>query len=363
MRGRRSRDPPNSRPRPGPQHLFVLAIDERREQQARRGGGRPHPLGDIALDLGQARAATAGAARKRSTRPSPISRHSAARRCSARRRSQAPLASSAARNRATSSHTASMPSPVSADTARTATCHSACAGRIRRIAFAYSAAARRAWSRSAPSALLIRIRSASSMMPRLMPCNSSPEAGGSTSTNISTISATVVSAWPAPTVSTSTVSNPAASHTRIASRVRRATPPVSAPAEDGRMNAAVDAAEFGHPRFVAEDRAAAALRPGIDREHRDAAPARDPVEPEALDKGRFAGARRPGNADSRGVPAGRQDRLDQPLGLQPMVGPRRFDERQRARQRPAVAAPQPRGEFRRLPAAVAKRIRSTRAQS
>ena len=76
---------------------------------------------------------------------------------------------------------------------------------------------------------------------------------------MSTISATVVSACPAPTVSTSTVSNPAASQTRIASRVRRATPPVSVPAEDGRIKAAGARAEFGHPRLVAEDRAAAAL--------------------------------------------------------------------------------------------------------
>ncbi len=37
--------------------------------------------------------------------------------------------------------------------------------------------------------------------------------------------------------------------------------------------------------------------------------------------------------------------VDQPLGLMPMVGSRRFDECQCARQRPAVAAPQPRGEF------------------
>jgi len=44
--------------------------------------------------------------------------------------------------------------------------------------------------------------------------------GQGISMNMSTISATAVSAWPAPTVSTNTTSNPAASHSRIASRKR-----------------------------------------------------------------------------------------------------------------------------------------------
>src|SRR6516162_494752 len=75
------------------------------------------------------------------------------------------------------------------------------------------------------------------MTPRLTPCSSSPAAGCWISTNMSTSSATAVSAWPTPTVSTSTVSNPAASQSRIASRVRRATPPTRSPAEEGRMKA------------------------------------------------------------------------------------------------------------------------------
>ena len=58
------------------------------------------------------------------------------------------------------------------------------------------------------------------------------------------------------------------------------------------MNAAGAARQLGHPRLVAEDGAAAALRAGIDREHRDAVAAGDAVEAEALDKGRFAGAGR-----------------------------------------------------------------------
>jgi hypothetical protein len=49
--------------------------------------------------------------------------------------------------------------------------------------------------------------------------------------------ATATSDCPTPTVSTSTTSNPAASQTSIASRVRRATPPRVPPDGDGRMNA------------------------------------------------------------------------------------------------------------------------------
>ena len=76
------------------------------------------------------------------------------------------------------------------------------------------------------------------MMPRLMPCRSSPPPGSSSTMNMSTMSATAVSDWPTPTVSTSTVSKPAASTSSMASRVRRATPPRVVPAGDGRMNAA-----------------------------------------------------------------------------------------------------------------------------
>ena len=75
------------------------------------------------------------------------------------------------------------------------------------------------------------------MIPRLIPCSSSPPAGEAMSRKRSTRSATATSDCPTPTVSTSTVSNPAASHSSTASRVRRATPP-SVPEEgDGRMKA------------------------------------------------------------------------------------------------------------------------------
>ena len=52
------------------------------------------------------------------------------------------------------------------------------------------------------------------------------------------MSATTVSDCPTPTVSTSTTSKPAASHSRIVSRVARVTPPSERPAGDGRTNAA-----------------------------------------------------------------------------------------------------------------------------
>ena len=68
-------------------------------------------------------------------------------------------------------------------------------------------------------------------------------------------------------------------------------------------------------------------------------PARDAVEAEALDEGRFAGAGRPGNADPGGAAGRRQDRLDQRLGGAAMVGAGRFDEGDGAGQRAPVAAP------------------------
>ncbi len=49
--------------------------------------------------------------------------------------------------------------------------------------------------------------------------------------------ATATSDWPTPTVSTITTSNPAASQSSIASRVRRATPPRVPAVGDGRTNA------------------------------------------------------------------------------------------------------------------------------
>ena len=88
-----------------------------------------------------------------------------------------------------------------------------------------------------PSALLMASTSAISIIPRLIPCSSSPAPEINISRNISTIECTAVSLCPTPTVSINTTSYPAASHSTIVSRVLRATPP-SDPAEgEGLINA------------------------------------------------------------------------------------------------------------------------------
>jgi len=70
-----------------------------------------------------------------------------------------------------------------------------------------------------------------------MPCNSSPAPGSIKARKKSVMSQTAVSDWPMPTVSTSTTSKPAASHSSIASRVFAATPPSVPDAGEGRMKA------------------------------------------------------------------------------------------------------------------------------
>ena len=98
-------------------------------------------------------------------------------------------------------------------------------------------AARASPARS-PSALLTAMTSAISRMPFLIPWSWSPVRARVRKTNVSTMPATVTSDCPTPTVSTSTTSYAAASSTRIAWLVARATPP-SVPAVGlGRMYAA-----------------------------------------------------------------------------------------------------------------------------
>ena len=74
-------------------------------------------------------------------------------------------------------------------------------------------------------------------------------------------------------------------------------------------------------------------------------PARNTVQSKALDKTRFTGAGRAGDADPRRAAGYGQDRLDQPLGFRAVIGPGRFDESNGAGQRPPAAAPQCRGEI------------------
>ncbi len=97
----------------------------------------------------------------------------------------------------------------------------------------------RAAALASMSALVMTMMSASSTIPFLIACKSSPALGSWSSTNASTMPATVVSDWPTPTVSTRMTSKPAASQTSIASRVFSATPPSEPRDGEGRMN------EFG----------------------------------------------------------------------------------------------------------------------
>ena len=92
-----------------------------------------------------------------------------------------------------------------------------------------------ALGRLSPSALLTTIASATSMMPFLMPCRSSPAPVSTTSIKKSTIERTVISDWPTPTVSTKITSQPAASQSSMVSRLLRATPPKVPFAGDGRI--------------------------------------------------------------------------------------------------------------------------------
>ena len=115
--------------------------------------------------------------------------------------------------------------------------HPLSVGGNRASAFLKLTRAARARSTLLPSHLLIAIPSAISIIPRLIPCSSSPVPVTCSSRKKSTIECAAVSDCPTPTVSTSMVSNPAASHSTIVSRVLRATPP-SEPADGlGRMNA------------------------------------------------------------------------------------------------------------------------------
>ena len=88
-----------------------------------------------------------------------------------------------------------------------------------------------------PSALLMTIASAISIMPRLMPCNSSPAPAIFSNKKKSTILCTAVSLWPTPTVSMIMVSKPKASHKVMVSLVFRATPPKVSPDAEGRIKA------------------------------------------------------------------------------------------------------------------------------
>ena len=146
------------------------------------------------------------------------------------------------------------------------------------------------------------------MTPRLMPCRSSPPAGSSSTMNMSTMSDTAVSDWPTPTVSTITVSKPAASTSSMVSRVRRATPPRVAPAGEGRMKAPCrrDSSSMRvlSPRIEPPPR----LDEGSMASTASERPLLEQRQAEALDEGRLADARHAGDAEPHRFARVRQQR-------------------------------------------------------
>ncbi len=195
----------------------------------------------------------------------------------------------------------------------------------------YSPAASTARLRPSPSDLLTAIMSASSSTPFLMPCNSSPAPGSISTRKKSVMSATAVSDWPMPTVSTRITSNPAASHSSMVSRVLAATPP-SVP-DDGRW--ADEGVAFdrqpGHAGLVAEDRAAGARRRWVHRQHRDFVAGGDEIGAQRVDGGGFADARHAGDADPHRRPGEGQERLHQLPRPRLMLGLAALDQGDGAR--------------------------------
>ena len=157
--------------------------------------------------------------------------------CSLRVCSKAPDSSMALWWSCTCFQNVSMPSCSTADMVIVGGCHEAFSGRTMRMAADSSRAARFAFFRFGPSALLIATRSAISRMPFLMPCSWSPAPANARNVKQSTICETATSDWPTPTVSTRITSNPAASNTTMDSRVALATPPRVPADGDGRINA------------------------------------------------------------------------------------------------------------------------------
>src|ERR1700692_4343567 len=201
-----------------------------------------------------------------------------------------------------------------------------CSERGERICSAprYSAAARLARWILSPSALLTAIMSASSTRPFLMPCNSSPAPGSISARKKSVMSQTAVSDCPMPTVSTSTTSKEAASHKRPGGG-------------RGRDIGTVGGRKPRHPRLVAEDRATGAGGGGIHRKDRDLVATFDQEHPESVDGGGFADPGRAGNADANRVAGLCQQRLHQLARRGLMIASPAFDQRDRPRQRRAVA--------------------------
>ena len=95
--------------------------------------------------------------------------------------------------------------------------------------------------------------------------------------------------------------------------------------------------EVGHAGFVGEDRSAGAPRRRIDREHRNLATLFGQHGAQRIDGGRFADARRAGDADPHRVAGRRQKRLGQRGGGAAVIGAFAFDQRNGARKQGTIA--------------------------
>src|SRR5262245_20272591 len=167
--------------------------------------GEVRPAATAATSLGR-RARKAGSDLSRAiTRSSSID-HIHLTCCSHRRAASAPAALIRSRCSETLPQSSAMPSPVKAENVTTGGVHSSEPALMICSAARYSAAAAVARLTLSTSALLTASMSASSTTPFLIPCSSSPAPGSISTRKKSVMSATAVSDWPVPTVSTSTTS-------------------------------------------------------------------------------------------------------------------------------------------------------------
>ena len=194
-----------------------------------------------------------------------------------------------------------------------------------------------------PSALLIAITSASSSTPFLIPCRLSPVRASISSRNVSTIAGDrgLGLADADRLDEHDVVAGRLEHHDRLARRSRDAAEPPGA--RRGADERVVAHGEPRHPRLVAEDAAAGALRGRVDREHGDAVPVADQVHPHRVDERRLAGAGHARDPD----PVRRRRRAAAASASSSwatllVVGPGGLDERDRPPDRRPVGAPAPR---------------------
>ena len=187
------------------------------------------------------------------------------------------------------------------------------------------------------SDLLTTMMSGISITPAFNAWMESPEPGISTSTTESAWSITSTSACPTPTVSRNTSSLPAASISSAVCSDRLGEPAERAPGRHRADEHARVEEVLGQPDPVAQQRAAAEGRRGIDRQHRDLAVLRPLVADQRADQRGLARARRTGEADDRGVAGPRIDLLHQRPPVRLVV----LDQRDATRQRALVAVQEP----------------------